>query len=448
MGKREEAAEVVQNLSRGRGSGPDVSLFRGQILEEAGEMGRAAEEYLSFLQQNPSSAQAHAGLVRARRALGLRPSQITAQLVGVLSRDPSLSSSLGGLAGEAFLALGDPKTAIAYYEAALKTRPDDARLYSSYGTALTAADPEGLNSMEIVAALERAVDPLASPKEKAVSLGRLAEAQNAAGKHKEAVKNWQQSISLSSTGASFHRLGYALEKLGERGAAIGSYREAIDRAPGDPGGHQGLARLARSPKEAKNILRAAVRSSPTSATIYNELAMLLLDNEAESKEAIALYQAAVESAPDSSVLHNNYATALAKANHTAEARAAFERAIALEPAMTDARAGLATLLLEAKHYTEAVEHYEALAKRDKKYEGHAEKVRIKGRESEAIATIIENVTMQVMAKLEARFTSVEERLTSLEARTPGEATLGEDRLGRIEHRLAGLEKPPPGTCDD
>ncbi len=106
---------------------------------------------------------------------------------------------------------------------------------------------------------------------------------------------------------------------------------------------------------AEQTLRAEADVHPRNADALGVLAVVL-DQEKKYPEAGEMYRRAAALSPRSPGLLNNYGNHLLATGKPLEARAAFLKVLALDPAHANARAQLARLALEAKRPAEALRY--------------------------------------------------------------------------------------------
>ena len=136
----------------------------------------------------------------------------------------------GKIAGD----LGDMEEAVAFYEAAVKAKPEAAELHYNLGLALTRLD----RGMVAVDAYRRAArlrpDLLPVHNNLGTTLLSL-------GRWEEAIEVFRAALALSADAKLYRNLGIALEGAGRRGEAIDCYRRALALEPGWHAIYQNLA---------------------------------------------------------------------------------------------------------------------------------------------------------------------------------------------------------------
>jgi tetratricopeptide (TPR) repeat protein len=140
--------------------------------------------------------------------------------------------------------------------------------------------------------------------------------------------------------ALLRRVAQLWARAGNRPAAVDVYRRLVDAAPEDAAAREALGLLlaaeaqdrARSlraegrPREAADVLRAALARSPDDVDLMNNLAWLLADERLDPGEALRLAKRAAERAPDDASVLDTVGWAAIRAGEPGEGRAALERA--------------------------------------------------------------------------------------------------------------------------
>jgi tetratricopeptide (TPR) repeat protein len=136
-GRRRDYAQAVRLLERlliETDRIPEALLYLGRGYHALRDYHRAAEVLRLYLNAAPDSAQGHFFAGRAYFAIDLMPAAIH-HLKRSVELDPSFPPSLG-LLGLAALKSGRSKTAIGFFEQALKLDPENPRLFVGYLNAL------------------------------------------------------------------------------------------------------------------------------------------------------------------------------------------------------------------------------------------------------------------------------------------------------------------------
>jgi tetratricopeptide (TPR) repeat protein len=151
----------------------------------------------------------------------------------LLALFPTRSEVLA-VAGKIATDLGDMEEAVAFYEAAVKAKPEAAELHYNLGLALTRLD----RGMVAVDAYRRAArlrpDLLPVHNNLGTTLLSL-------GRWEEAIEVFRAALALSADAKLYRNLGIALEGAGRRGEAIDCYRRALALEPGWHAIYQNLA---------------------------------------------------------------------------------------------------------------------------------------------------------------------------------------------------------------
>jgi tetratricopeptide (TPR) repeat protein len=166
------------------------------------------------------------------------------------------------------------------------------------------------------------------------------------GRTQEALALFEQSIARD---ASFYRAylnkGEILRTEGQVEAAIHFVREAVALQPDSSVARQYLAAALKDAgrlPEALSEIRRAIEIDPAHVPFRSMLGLLLLQ-QGHAAEAVPHLLRYAEERPEDPKGHNNLGAALSRAGRTEEARAAFQRALRLDPSHHGARVNLESL---------------------------------------------------------------------------------------------------------
>lgn len=145
----------------------------------------------------------------------------------------------------------------------------------------------------------------------------------------DVIASWQRvTVERPGDAEGHFALAMAVEAMGDRYAALASYRTAIERSPNDPFLRRELGRLLsvlRMPAEAVREYTAAVQLKPDFADAHFELANLLAQM-GQLDAALTGLRAATASQPGNALFHEVYGRALAERTRFREASEAFQLA--------------------------------------------------------------------------------------------------------------------------
>lgn len=265
--------------------------------------------------------------------------------------------------GRVLLTKGDPKGALAAFDAALPRWPNNASArYLAGLTALQLGDFD-----RAVAELRDAnrSDPKAT--EAHLLLARL---QLARGEYREAAESARAYLA-NRNGQETEALlvgARAAEALGEEKTA----REVFDRIRDEFNrpveAAVALAALERRKSGAATAARTLEESGLDLREAVNELALAALVGDLvsleRSDEALARIRTAESQSGERASLHTLRGSVLASKGRSAEAREAYEKALALEPQNASALSGLATLAAREGDLPGAIELYDRAAGAD------------------------------------------------------------------------------------
>lgn len=151
---------------------------------------------------------------------------------------------------------------------------------------------------------------------------------------------------------TWHNLGTLLARRGRAEEAARCFGRALDEAPDFSEALRALGSLAaRGPglaAEARGRCDRALSARPDLAAAHEVLGFLRLKQELDAEGAIRCFERAVAAGGASTELHGNLGIALQDLGHVPEALAAYDRALAIDPANSVARwhRSLALLLVE------------------------------------------------------------------------------------------------------
>jgi len=140
--------------------------------------------------------------------------------------------------------------------------------------------------------------------------------------------------------ALLRRVAQLWARAGNRPAAVDAYRRLVAAAPEDADARAALdallaadvmdqardLRAAGRPREAAEVLRAALSTRPDDVDLMNNLAWLLADESIAPAEALRLAKRAAERAPDDASVLDTLGWAAIRAGSPGEGRAALQRA--------------------------------------------------------------------------------------------------------------------------
>jgi tetratricopeptide (TPR) repeat protein len=129
-----EAIRLLQEVLCRTDRIPQALLYLGRSLHALGEYNRAIQAYQFYLKTSADSPQGHFFIGRSYLSLGLYK-QALLHLKRSLDLDADSAPTLG-LMGLALMRSGKSRTAIGFFEQALKLNPEQPRLFNGYLNAL------------------------------------------------------------------------------------------------------------------------------------------------------------------------------------------------------------------------------------------------------------------------------------------------------------------------
>ena len=256
--------------------------------------------------------------------------------------------------GDALAKLGRTDEAVNQYTAALKVRPDYAEASAGLGRTL---DKAGLLE-EALRHYRRAVE---LKPDDILCLNNLGDALARQGKTEEAVQFYERALAVRSDYPPAHNnLGNALMTLGRVEEALGHFRRALaiqpDYADALVSYGYALAQIGRL-DEAVAQYRKALESQPDNVLCLNNLGNALL-NLNRPDEAIATFRRALALDDRRADTHNNLANALVTAGDLPGGVDHYQKAIAIAPDLLPAHYNLAETYRRMQRPAEAKAAYE------------------------------------------------------------------------------------------
>ncbi|HWZ34047.1 MAG TPA: tetratricopeptide repeat protein [Bryobacteraceae bacterium] len=153
------------------------------------------------------------------------------------------------------------------------------------------------------------------------------------------------------------QLGDALRNAGRFTDALPVYREALRREPESIAAAERLA-LAHSDLKQYAQAEAILQRLPADAAILTRLGTVYL-GERKSADAMAAFEKAIQLDPDFAQAHNSLGATLFQAGDSARAEPALQEAIRIQPNYSEARYNYALVLAKARRMDEAQTQLEA-----------------------------------------------------------------------------------------
>ncbi len=280
-----------------------------------------------------------------------------------IARNPACWMAFNNLAVELVKSPAGVEEGIAYYEAALKIRPDYPEAHNNLAVEL--AKMPGRKS-EAIAHYEQA---LRIRPDYAEAHGNLAvELGQQPGRESAALEHYGQALRLKPNYPELHyNLANLLARMpGREPEALTQYEQALQLNPDYAEAHYNLANLlSRMPgrePEAAAQYEQTLHLRPDYADAHVGLGNLLSKIPGRETDAVAQYVEALRVMPGVAGIHYNLAGVLAKIpDREAAALDHFETALRLQPDYLDARFGYANELARLPgRAPEAIAQYERI----------------------------------------------------------------------------------------
>jgi tetratricopeptide (TPR) repeat protein len=292
----------------------------------------------------PDDAMSHYNLGVALVEAGRPPVEAMREFDRALALDPEHTGAIDNI-GMLLYRAGNVDEARARFEHALRIDPADAVAHNNLGGILTRTGRprDAIPHLRLALALQPD-----APKAK-VHLN-LGQALVADGAYEEGLAHLEQAVRSAPDDADARvALGGALVKLGRPDAALAHLERAVAVKPDDVEAHVGFATARLQTGDASGAVesyRRALALDPGSSPARNNLAGALRAL-GRTDEAIAELEAALRAAPDHAGAHYNLAAALLDVGRVREAITHCEEAVRLDPADAHARFQCATAYARA-----------------------------------------------------------------------------------------------------
>ncbi|CAN5614652.1 hypothetical protein BH10ACI4_BH10ACI4_01980 [soil metagenome] len=262
--------------------------------------------------------------------------------------------------GQAYVRRGDNPSAIQWFEAALKQKPDYLPATREMVSALVADghDDRAIEVLRVAIARHPGDDQLLT------NLGNVLLRRNMPVEAGDALT---KAIAANPELAEAHNLlGLIALQNGDKTAAENAFREAIRWQPSLVEAQRNLGTLltgTHSFVEAEFCFRKAIDQQPNYAEAHHGLGLLLILKGAMSAATLELKKGALLQ-PSSAQIHSDLADALAAQNFSGEAVKEYRKVLELKPNQPDAHLGLGLALLQDRRFDEARPHLELAAASD------------------------------------------------------------------------------------
>lgn len=352
-GRRDEAQRLCRLLLQSNPRDIDVLELAGVLSLERG----AAAEALTLLQRamtvDSSRPGVHFAHGNAALALG-RHKQAVASYDRVLQLAPGFADALRNR-GDALLRLGQPQRAADSYQAALEADPEHVETALSLADALSLAG-RASDAMEALDWL------LARSPGDARAWTNRGNILYAMGRLEDALADYDRAIALAPRLAEPHdNRGMVLLALGLPEEAIASHAAAIRCNPEFAAAHLRRAMALRTLGRFREALEDAERAlalETQSPLAWNGRGVVHSDL-GEHEAAVADFQEALRIDPKFAEGWNNLGNALHDLGRYGQARVSLERALELRPGYAEALSNLGLALQEINRLDDARAAFDA-----------------------------------------------------------------------------------------
>jgi tetratricopeptide (TPR) repeat protein len=351
LGQPDEAENVLQETVETFGSAPAYDA-----LAEFYRARKQPEKALEALQKVSELSQGGSDSLRFTQAdtlIDVGRVDEAREIAGKIKQPTYQQLILGRIA----LVSGDPKTALASFEKGIQAWPNNPGARFLAGLAARDLGDED----RAIAELRESVRAGVEETDAALELARILYAR---GDYKESIAF--ANMALRGPGGPTAPDPYvvgarAMTAAGQLGRARAS-AESLRKLGYPAMAVRELALIERSASGPEASQKLIAQSKLDLADPANlEVLQQSIENlslQGKGKEAIAEIDAAAKRTPDSARLYELRGLALGRAGDAAASRAAFEKALELDPKSAQAMAGLATLRAQAGEYAEAISLFE------------------------------------------------------------------------------------------
>jgi predicted O-linked N-acetylglucosamine transferase (SPINDLY family) len=307
----------------------------GTTLMRARRLDEAREQFERAAKAQPAFVDAQTNLGTVLRQLG-RVAESVAPLKRAFAGNAK-SVVIADLLGASLIDTGDGRAAAAVFEAAVKTRPQDAKTW----THLAIASQLAGNAKR---ALEAADQALALAPDAVDALGMRGQALASLGDSAAAREAFAAGVRLApKNAAAQHNFGVFLREQGEFDAAVERLRSAVQLDPALTPAHEALVGALVDAGRTDEAARHGKTFSDAHPDATAALAMLAQTHFAQERieDAVALFARAIAAPGAEPSTWFGYGNALLAAGDAAAATKQFARAVELDPQNARARFALA-----------------------------------------------------------------------------------------------------------
>gem|GEM_PF-3270228 len=347
-GRKDEALEAYAKASGLDARDLSSRVNRGAVLLELGRAAEALPVLDEALRIDPRHARAHnhrgVALERLGRLEEARVAYRTA--VALAPRDPVAYNNLGALA----FRRGVDAAASAHFAKALEVDPGFQAAAVNVALTLAAAASPSAGATAEDEILAAAARPGASDRVKAKARGVLGARAVRAGDWLEAKTRFLEQVSLDPDDAgALNDLAVAEDQLGEAREALNHLEAALELRGDDSTlrNNMGVVHVHRGDYEAAEAtFRQVLQGEPTFHRAWHNLGVVLGARGDRAGAALAFRRAADLAPADASTLYNLAILSRSSGGDRAAERAAYERALLIDPKLVEAHLALGTLLAD------------------------------------------------------------------------------------------------------
>lgn len=349
---------AVEHYTKALALEPDLARAHtglGKVAERQGDYDAAAAHYRAALELEPDAFDPNShlgGILRGRNEIE-EAAVLFRRAVAARPRDAEACCDYAN----ALVALGRPADSLRYFLRAIRRAPRMSGAYTDMGRALLDLD----RYAEAVEAFQTAIE--IDPAD-GMARGDWANALASAGKTEEALPHFKAAAALAPDNASLRfDWGNTLAERGRHAEALDQFRAAVEIDPAFAPAHvswaHALVALGRL-EEATNHLAKAVSLAPADVDMLCEWGEVLADAK-RHKLALEKHRAGLALDAESIRATMGVGRAENAQGNREAAKAAFQRAVELEPGNVEACTLLGTMALREGNHQQAAAYFERAA---------------------------------------------------------------------------------------
>lgn len=347
-GRKDEAVEAYAKAASLDPRDAFVRVNRGAVLIELGRPAEALPVLDEAVAIDPRNARAlnHRGVALERLGRLEEARAAYRAAIAAAPRDPVPYNNLGALA----FRRGVDAAASAHFAKALEVDPAFQPAAVNVALTMAAASSPSAGAQAEDAILAAAARPDASYRVKAKAKGVLGARAVRAGDWPTAKARFLEQVSMDPEDAgALNDLAVAEDQLGEAREALNHLEAALELRGDDATlrNNMGVVHVHRGDyASAEAAFRQVLKEEPTFHRAWHNLGVVLGARGDRAGAALAFRRASDLAPTDASTLYNLALLAREAGGDRAAERAAYERALLIDPKLVEAHLALGTLLAD------------------------------------------------------------------------------------------------------